>query len=36
MAAQWAESGKDELPKIVWPNIRCMDSGLEDGGIGEV
>ena len=36
MAAEWAESGKDKLPEIVFRNIRCMDPGLEDGGVGGV
>ncbi len=36
MTAEWAESGKEELPEIVWRNIRCLDPGLEDGGVGGV
>ena len=36
MAAEWAESGKEELPEIVWRYIRCLDPGLEDGGLGGV
>lgn len=36
MLAEWAESGKDGLPEIVYRNIRCMDPGLEDGGVGGV
>ena len=36
MAAEWAESGKEEPPEIVWRYIRCLDTGLEDGGLGGV
>lgn len=36
MAMEWAEVGKEEPPEIVWRNIRCLDPGLEDGGIGGV
>ena len=36
MAAEWAESGKEEPPEIVWRHIRCLDPGLEDGGLGGV
>ena len=36
MSAEWAESGKEELPEIVWRHIRCLDPGLEDGGLGGV
>jgi hypothetical protein len=36
MTAEWAESGKEELPEIVWRSVRCMDPGLEDGGVGGV
>jgi len=36
MNAEWAESGKEELPEIVWRNVRCLDPGLEDGGVGGV
>ncbi|MCJ7716826.1 MAG: hypothetical protein MUO54_09945, partial [Anaerolineales bacterium] len=36
MAAEWAESGKEEPPEIVWRYIRCLDPGLEDGGLGGV
>ena len=24
------------LPEIVWRNIRCMDPGFEDGGLGGI
>ena len=33
---EWADSGKEELPEIVFRNVRCLDPGLEDGGIGGV
>jgi hypothetical protein len=33
---EWAESGKEELPEIVWRNVRCLDPGLDDGGVGGV
>ena len=36
MTMEWAESGKEELPEIVWRNVRCLDPGLEDGGTGGV
>jgi len=36
MSAEWAESGKEELAEIVWRNVRCLDPGLEDGGVGGV
>ena len=36
MATEWAESGKEELPEIIWRNVRCLDPGLEDGGVGSV
>ena len=36
MIMEWAESGKEELPEIVWRNVRCLDPGLEDGGVGGV
>jgi len=35
-AMEWAESGKQELPELVWRNVRCLDPGLEDGGVGGV
>ncbi len=34
MLAEWAESGKDALPEIIFRQIRCLDPGLEDGGVG--
>ena len=36
MMAEWAEAGKEELPEIVLRNVRCLDPGLEDGGVGGV
>ncbi|MBI4596726.1 MAG: hypothetical protein HY730_10205 [Candidatus Tectomicrobia bacterium] len=36
MVAEWAESGKEDLPEIVWRNVRCLDPGLGDGGVGGV
>lgn len=36
MTSEWAESGKEELPEIVYRNVRCLDPGLEDGGVGGV
>ena len=36
LAIEWADSGKEELPEIVWRHIRCLDPGLEDGGLGGV
>jgi len=36
MSAEWAASGKDEMPEIVFRNVRCLDPGLEDGGVGGV
>jgi hypothetical protein len=36
MATEWATSGKEELPEIVWRHIRCLDPGLDDGGLGGV
>ena len=36
MNAEWLESGKKELPEIVFRNVRCLDPGLEDGGVGGV
>ncbi len=36
MATEWAASGNEELPEIVWRNIRCLDPGLDDGGLGGV
>nr|MBC8394510.1 hypothetical protein [Deltaproteobacteria bacterium] len=36
MTTEWVESGKEELPEIVFRNVRCMDPGIEDGGLGGV
>ena len=36
LAIEWADSGKEELPEIVWRHIRCLDPGMEDGGLGGV
>ena len=36
MTSEWAESGKESLPEIVFRNVRCLDPGPEDGGIGGV
>jgi hypothetical protein len=36
MAIEWASSGKQEPPEIVWRHIRCLDPGLENGGLGGV
>ena len=36
MEAEWADGGKEKLPEIVWRNVRCLDPGLEDGGVGGV
>jgi len=36
MVYEWAESGKEEMPEIVFRNVRCLDPGFEDGGVGGV
>ena len=36
MSMEWAESGKESPPEIVWRNVRCLDPGLENGGVGGV
>lgn len=36
MSLEWAVSGKEEFPEIVWSNVRCLDPGIENGGLGEV
>jgi hypothetical protein len=36
MSAEWGESGKESLAEIVWRNVRCLDPGLENGGVGGV
>lgn len=32
----WADAGREDLFEIVWRNVRCLDPGLEDGGVGGV
>lgn len=36
MMAEWEESGKEEPAEIVFRNVRCLDPGREDGGVGAV
>lgn len=36
MGSEWLHNGKTDLPIIIWRNIRCMDPGFEDGGVGGV
>ncbi len=36
MIAEWSDSGKENEPEIVFRNVRCLDPGLEDGGMGGV
>ena len=36
MAGEWAESGKEEPPEMIFGHVRCLDPGLEDGGVGGV
>jgi hypothetical protein len=36
MSAEWADSGRERLPEIVWRNVRCLDPGPEYGGAGGV
>ena len=36
MMAEWADSGKEEMAEITFRNVRCLDPGLEDGGVGGV
>ena len=36
MILEWAECGKEELPEIVYRNVRCLDPGPEEGGVGGV
>lgn len=36
MTAEWANSGKKRLPEIVWRNVRCLDPGPTEGGVGGV
>ncbi len=36
MAGEWASSGKEEPPEIIFRNVRCLDPGLDNGGVGGV
>jgi hypothetical protein len=36
LATESAASGKEGFPEIVFRHVRCLDPGLEDGGIGGV
>jgi hypothetical protein len=36
MGPEWAASGKEELPEIVFRTVRCLDPGEEVGGVGGV
>jgi hypothetical protein len=36
VVAEWAESGKEDLPEVVFRNVRCLDPGFEVGGVGGV
>ncbi|MFC1895368.1 hypothetical protein ACFL0Q_01730 [Thermodesulfobacteriota bacterium] len=36
MIAEWSDSGKENEPEIVFRNVRCLDPGLDDGGVGGV
>lgn len=36
MATEWADSGRETPPDIVFRHVRCLDPGLEDGGVGGV
>ena len=36
MGSEWADSGKESPPEIIYRNVRCLDPGLEDGGVGGV
>lgn len=36
MGSEWAESGKKELPEIVYRTVRCLDPGEDVGGVGGV
>jgi hypothetical protein len=36
MAPEWADSGRETPPEIIFRHVRCLDPGLEDGGIGGV
>jgi hypothetical protein len=34
MSAEWAESGEEKIAEIVWRNVRCLDTGFENEGVG--
>jgi hypothetical protein len=36
MGAEWAASGKKDLPEIVFRTVRCLDVGDDVGGLGGV
>jgi uncharacterized repeat protein (TIGR04076 family) len=36
MNVERVESGKTDLPEIVFRNVRCLDPGIENGGVGGV
>jgi len=36
MFYEWADSGRETPPNIVFRYVRCLDPGLEDGGVGGV
>ncbi len=36
MAGEWASSGKEKPPEIIFRNVRCLDPGLDNGGVGGV
>ena len=36
LAIERASSGKEDPPEIVWRHIRCLDPGIENGGLGGV
>lgn len=36
IGVEWAASGQEELPEMVWRYVRCLDPGLNDGGVGGV
>jgi hypothetical protein len=36
MASEWGDSGREKPPDIVFRHVRCLDPGLEEGGIGGV
>ncbi len=36
MVSEWADSGREEPPEIVFRTVRCLDPGPEVGGVGGV